>query len=136
MRGLAVPTLVLLALLLGEQPIGRPERVITLDINDLNNRPAFSLDAVAWQATHIVVATEGQKIDGELEILESWKGDLKKGDRIRIPELAAFAPKLERVIFKKSSFTVRPFGSELKAPPPDPPAPTHVTCARMVLFLA
>ncbi|MGD2114647.1 MAG: hypothetical protein PVG07_06335, partial [Acidobacteriota bacterium] len=39
-------------------------------------RPSFHLDLVAWEATHVVVATEGPEIDGELTVLESWRGDL------------------------------------------------------------
>src|SRR6516225_2237512 len=63
--------------------------------------PSFHLDGCSWHATHIVVISEGEKIDGDVEVLESWKGDLKKGDRITVPELAAFAPEKERVISKR-----------------------------------
>ena len=53
--------------------------------------PSFSLKHSSTKATHIVVATEGDVIDGSLEIIESWKGDLQKHERIIIPELALFS---------------------------------------------
>ena len=53
-------------------------------------RPSFNLDYCTWQATHIVVATEGDEIDGILTVLDSWKGDLRPGEQISIPELDAF----------------------------------------------
>src|SRR5262245_63476344 len=85
-------------------------------------QPSFHLDACAWSATHIVVVTEGEKIDGVVEVLESWKGDLKKGERITVPELAAFAPDAARAISKGS------YGDDTKLP-------ARVTCSRMALFL-
>jgi hypothetical protein len=42
-------------------------------------RPSFNLQNCSWHATHVVVATEGEKIDGVLKVLESWKGDLAPG---------------------------------------------------------
>jgi hypothetical protein len=48
--------------------------------------------------THIVVVTEGDEIDGKVRVLESWKGDLKKGDEIDIPALAIFADPKERTL--------------------------------------
>jgi hypothetical protein len=82
----------------------------------------FNSDSCAWNATHIVVVTEGEKIDGVVTVLESWKGDLKKGDVLTIPELAAFAPAKERTV-----------GSRLFKKAPDPPI--VVSGSRIVLFL-
>ncbi len=59
-------------------------------------RPSFYLDYSAWKATHIVVATEGAAIDGKLEVIESWKGDLTPGSQITVPALAAFADQDKR----------------------------------------
>src|SRR5262249_53146583 len=59
-------------------------------------RPSFQLDSCAWAATHVIVVTEGARIDGVVEVLESWAGDLKKGDTITVPELAEFAPEAKR----------------------------------------
>ena len=84
--------------------------------------PSFHLEHSAWEATHVVVVTEGKKIDGVVEVLESWKGDLKKGDSFTLTELAAFAPAEARVVAKPL------FGKD------DGPT-IRVTCSRMVLFL-
>lgn len=83
--------------------------------------PSFELGYSSWESTHIVVVTEGDKVDGEVEVLESWVGDLKKSDKLSLPDLAAFAPEEERVVSK---------GAKQEK---DPPA--SVTCSRMVLFL-
>ena len=60
--------------------------------------PSFSLRFSALKATHIAVVAEGRRIDGELDVLECWKGDLAKGDSISVPELAQFARKDSRVV--------------------------------------
>src|SRR5262245_30388928 len=85
--------------------------------------PSFRLDASGWHATHIVVVTEGEKIDGKVRVLESWRGDLRPGDRLDLPDLAAFAPLQSRVI--NTAFAAKPV----------PGQPKHVTGQRMVLFL-
>jgi hypothetical protein len=86
------------------------------------SQPPFRFDAAVWEATHIVVVTEGEKIDGVVEVLESWKGDLRKGERITVPALAAFASAKMRVIWKRRCRE-------------DTGPPAAVTCSRMVLFL-
>lgn len=63
-------------------------------------QPSFKLHACAWHATDIVVVTEGEAIDGNVEVLEPWKGNLRRGDRITIPELAGFAPEKNRAVSK------------------------------------
>lgn len=85
-------------------------------------RPSFNEDHCTWNATHILVVTEGDKIDGDVEVLESWKGDMKKGDRITIPELAVFAAEKERAV--NYMFIEK-----------TPGLAARVTCSRMVLFL-
>jgi hypothetical protein len=66
------------------------------------------------------------RIDGKVEVQESWKGDLKEGARITIPELAEFAPEAKRAI-----------GKRLFAHLDEEPAMkvSHVTGKRMILFL-
>ncbi len=54
-------------------------------------RPSFQLDHSVWKATHIVLATEGDLIDGRLRVIESWKGNLEPDTEIILPELADFA---------------------------------------------
>jgi hypothetical protein len=49
-------------------------------------RPSFRLDHSSWHATHIVLAITTPQ-DGTFKVVESWKGDLRVGDRIVIPEL-------------------------------------------------
>jgi len=88
-------------------------------------RPSLFLDCCAWNATHIVVVTEGEKIDGVVEVLESWKGDLKKSDTLKVPELAAFASEESRVVSKRHFAYVDE----------DRDRPAHVSGSRMVLFI-
>src|SRR6267142_2365604 len=85
-------------------------------------RPSFQLETCSWNATDIVVATEGKKIDGVFRVLESWKGDLNPGDTIKIPELASFQSEASRVV--QSPW----YGKETKDR-------VIVTGERMVLFL-
>jgi hypothetical protein len=61
-------------------------------------RPSFQLETCSWNATDIVVATEGKKIDGVFRVLEAWKGDLNPGDTIKVPELASFQSEASRVV--------------------------------------
>jgi hypothetical protein len=84
-------------------------------------RPSFVLDYCTWHATHIVIATEGDEIDGKLTVLESWKGDLQPGEVVSIPELAIFKPQSSREVKRGI------FGSEKPK--------KYVTGSRMILFL-
>lgn len=53
---------------------------------DASFRPTFDLDDCSWNATHILlVQTTAQ--DGVFSVVESWKGDLKPGDSVDVPEL-------------------------------------------------
>jgi len=49
-------------------------------------RPFFSLDSCTWDATHIVVVATTSEGD-VFTVVESWKGDLKAGDTLKVPEL-------------------------------------------------
>lgn len=80
--------------------------------------PSFGLDGCAWNATCIVVATEGQKIDGRVRVLECWLGDVQRGEEIRLKDLASYALENRRTVREHSRTT-----GEV------------VTCSRMVLFL-
>ena len=85
-------------------------------------QPSFNLDECAWDATHIVVVTEGEQIDGEVTVLQSWAGDLNPGDHIYVPELTSFKPPSSRIIRTQSD--------------PDGENPIeYVTGSRMILFL-
>jgi hypothetical protein len=52
--------------------------------------PSFYPEFSATRATDVIVASEGERMDGLLDVLDTWKGDLEKGERIRVPELALF----------------------------------------------
>jgi hypothetical protein len=53
---------------------------------DAGIRPSFSMDRCSWNATHIVLVQTIPK-DGVFTVVESWKGDLKPGDSLEVPEL-------------------------------------------------
>jgi len=53
---------------------------------DAGIRPSFSLDGCSWSATHIVLVQTTPE-DGVFSVVESWKGDLKAGDLLDLPEL-------------------------------------------------
>lgn len=84
-------------------------------------RPSFSLDYSAWNATHIVVATEGEEIDGNFRVLEPIKGDLGFGEIISIPNLADFKSEDSRQV--KQWHSAVPMPSK------------YVTGTRIILFL-
>ena len=86
-------------------------------------RPSFNLHYCAWKATDIVVVTEGDTIDGEVMVLETWKGELRRLERLTIPELAAFATEESRKV------------AEPWLRRDDDDVPKKVTGDRMVLFL-
>lgn len=86
------------------------------------SHPTFLLDPCTWNATHVVVVTEGDKIDGVVTVLESWKGDLKKGEKLTVPGLAEFASKENRAI-----------GGNFDHPSEN--HPSHISCSRIVVFL-
>lgn len=87
-------------------------------------RPSFSLEDSSWKATEIVVVTEEEKIDGNVRVLEVWKGDLKAGTELSVPELASFAEEEKRT--ESSLFSPRAKNQN---------SPMIVTGAKMVLFL-
>ena len=85
-------------------------------------RPSFALEYSAWRASDIVLVSEGETLDGELQILEVWKGDLKAGQPLSMPALAKFAPAEARRV------------SENRWSEPDDTSPV-INGSKMVLFL-
>ncbi|MCD6051618.1 MAG: hypothetical protein K0Q55_3027, partial [Verrucomicrobia bacterium] len=61
-------------------------------------RPSFRLESSAWRATDIVVVTEGDLIDGNLDVLETWKGTLSPGAVLSLKELGKFATEESRTV--------------------------------------
>jgi hypothetical protein len=49
-------------------------------------RPSFEADSEAWRSTDIVLVLTSSN-DGVFEVIETWKGDLRAGERIVVPEL-------------------------------------------------
>src|ERR1043166_9413250 len=84
--------------------------------------PSFSPHYCSWIAEEIVIVTEGDVVDGDLIVLESWKGDLRQGDKVVLPELAIFATEESRKL-KYFPGRKQPTG-----------APKFVTGTRMVFF--
>jgi hypothetical protein len=96
---------------------------------DAGIRPGFSLDGCSWSATHIVLVQTTPE-DGVFSVVVSWKGDLKPGDPVEIPEL-----KPNRTAVPISSFP-KPegFGSE-DAQGVSEQIPRQPVGSRMILFL-
>jgi len=86
-------------------------------------RPSFSPEGCSWRATDIVVVTEGAQIDGNFTVIETWKGDLKPGETISVPELRQFKEQDARLIFSEP-------WSDTKEP-----QRRYVSGERMILFL-
>ncbi len=96
---------------------------------DAGIRPSFSLDGCSWSATHIVLVQTTPE-DGVFSVVESWKGDLKPGDSLEIPEL-----KPNRSAVPISSFPKpQGFGSE-DAQGVSEQIPKQPVGSRMILFL-
>jgi hypothetical protein len=83
----------------------------------------IDITSCAKHASHIIVATEGDALDGQLKILESWKGDLKAGETIVIPELEGLKNMASRKISCEFPICI------------ESDTPRYVTGSRMILFL-
>lgn len=84
--------------------------------------PSFHVEVSAWQATHVIVVSEGEKVDGKCVVLESWKGDLATNSTVFVPELASFESEDARAVKHWTNTKAED-------------SPAYVTCSRMVLFL-
>lgn len=92
--------------------------------------PSFSLEDAAPRATHIVVATEGDEIDGKLTVIECWKGNLKAQDVILVPQMKAWSRVAEReVLGEMAGFYKAMYPKRVER------LPSHVSCKKVVLFL-
>ena len=63
-------------------------------------RPSFSLDYCSWHATDIVLVEVTPKPD-VFRVVETWKGDLKTGHLVTVPELQPLTCALEIVAYPK-----------------------------------
>ena len=96
---------------------------------DAGIRPSFSLDGCSWSATHIVLV-QTTPTDGAFSVVESWKGDLKPGDSLEVPELK---PNKDAVPIS-SNQKPQGFGSE-DAQGISEQIPRQPVGSRMILFL-
>jgi hypothetical protein len=85
-------------------------------------QPSFHLESLAWQASDIALVSGDAGRAGKCLVIEAWKGKLKAGDTVTIPELAAFASDDSRAIHRWP----REAATNL---------PTRVSASRMCLFL-
>jgi len=83
----------------------------------------FDLEQSAWDATDIVVVTQGETLDGNCTVFETWKGSLPRDNRLAIPALKYFAQPQTRVIQPGISS------------PREANLPASVSGTRLVLFL-
>ena len=86
-------------------------------------RPSFGLEYPSWNATHIALV-EITPHDGDFIVLESWKGDLKAGEHINVPQL----------IPGPHAVPITPLDKDLLALPIET-IPKQPPGSRMVLFL-
>lgn len=112
-------------------------------------RPSFMLDSCAWKASHIVIATEGDVIDGNLSVLESLKGDLRIGESIVIadfagfnnPELRQVGTEMEFLNFRADQYRLAPAKRPNRIILDSGTGPQQairrqaISCSRFVLFL-
>ncbi len=86
--------------------------------SDASILPSFHPDSLAWFADEIVIASEGGRVDGHLEVTSVITGSLRPGDQLAIRELEEFARPAARHVTCASG-----------------PCAAHVSGRRMVLFL-
>jgi len=90
-------------------------------------RPSFSVDYASWRATHIALVST-TSVDGNFEVVESWKGDLRVGERLDVPQLSPYKSAVPISQYPKSWPPTAVDGvSEL--------IPRQPVGSRMVLFL-
>jgi len=96
---------------------------------DAGIRPSFSVDECSWNATHIVLVQTTAK-DGVFSVVESWKGDLKPGDSVEVPELRPGKDALPISKYRKTIESVFQDKSGISEEIPRQPIGS-----RMILFL-
>jgi len=90
-------------------------------------RPSFSVDYSSWHATHVALVVT-TTTDGSFEVVESWKSDLRVGERLDIPQLSPYRTAVPISQYPKSWPEVARGGvSEL--------IPRQPVGSRLVLFL-
>jgi hypothetical protein len=64
-------------------------------------RPAFLLDYCSWHATDVVLVEVTPK-PGVFRVMESWKGDLRTGNLVTVPEIQPPTGAMEIVAYQKN----------------------------------
>lgn len=89
-------------------------------------RPSFRLDHSVWKATDVVLAVT-TTTDGTFEVVESWKGDLRAGQLVVVPELRPPA--------NAQQISTEPASEPRLCNPGSQAIPKQPSGSRIVLFL-
>jgi len=92
-------------------------------------RPSFGLDYCSWNATHIVLAVITPQ-DDDFEVIESWKGNLRAGEHIAVPQLKPGRDAIPIALYSKQRRPYDPSGNDTIEGIPRQPVGS-----RLVLFL-
>lgn len=106
----------------------------------LNSRASgelsFDFESSTIAASDVILVSQDERLDGHFTVLEAWKGGLKPGDALTVPELAVFAPTTNRTIggeVEGPGEMIRFLGTTIFGQPTN--GPTSVSGRRMCLFL-
>ena len=92
-------------------------------------QPSFGLDYCSWNATHILLVVVTPQ-DDDFEVIESWKGSLRAGDHVTVPQLEPSPHAIPIALYSKQSRPYAPSGKEYMEDIPRQPVGS-----RVVLFL-
>ena len=92
-------------------------------------QPSFGLDYCSWNATHVVLAVITPQ-DDDFEVIESWKGNLRPGERITVPQLKPGPDAISVALYSKQRRPYDPSGNDTIEDTPRQPVGS-----RLVLFL-
>jgi len=92
-------------------------------------RPSFDLDYCSWHATDIVLVAT-MPADSVFEVVESWKGDLRAGDLVTVPELRPAASAVPIPRYPEHADFLNADANEVRTQ-----IPKQEVGSRMVLFL-
>ena len=71
-----------------------------LDLQSAEDRiPDYFIEESTWEATDIVLLTEGSKINGLVNVVETWRGQLEVGEKLQIPDFEKISSEEFREIY-------------------------------------
>ena len=91
-------------------------------------RPSFGLEYPSWNATNIALV-EITPHDCDFIVLESWKGNLKPGEHVSVPQLIPGPQAVPIALYAKQNRPFQPSKDYVEA------VPRQAVGSRMVLFL-